>query len=132
MGIAEVFSAGEDLSNDRQYIPAEALLRAAIERSPNWPAPRLELGLLLMQSGDLENARLELAHAQRLDPFHRRVNNQLRLTENLLGVYETIETEHFIIRYRPGVDEALARDMPGPLEEMYDEITAVFRHRPAN
>ncbi|MEM9913426.1 MAG: tetratricopeptide repeat protein [Planctomycetota bacterium] len=127
-----LYTAGEYLSNDRQYVPAESLLRAAIERSPNWPAPRLELGLLLMQSGDLENARLELAHAQRLDPFHRRVNNQLRLTENLLGVYETIETEHFIIRYRPGIDEALARDMPGPLEEMYDEITAVFRHRPAN
>lgn len=127
-----LYTAGEYLSNDRQYAPAEALLRAAIERSPNWPAPRLELGLLLMQSGDLENARLELAHAQRLDPFHQRVNNQLRLAENLLGIYETIETENFIIRFLPGIDEALARDMPGPLEEMYDEITAVFRHRPAN
>ncbi|MEO0515390.1 MAG: tetratricopeptide repeat protein [Planctomycetota bacterium] len=127
-----LYTAGEYLSNDRQYVPAEALLRAAIERSPNWPAPRLELGLLLMQSGDLENARLELAHAQRLDPFHQRVNNQLRLAEKLLGVYETIETEHFIIRYLPGIDEVLARDMPGPLEDMYDEITAVFQHRPAN
>ncbi len=127
-----LYTAGEYLSNDRQYVPAEALLRAAIERSPNWPAPRLELGLLLMQSGDLVNARLELAHAQRLDPFHQRVNNQLRLAEKLFGVYETIETEHFIIRYLPGIDEVLARDMPGPLEEMYDEITAVFQHRPAN
>lgn len=127
-----LYTAGETLSHDRQYIPAEALLRRAIDRSPNWPAPRLELGLLLMQSGDLENARLELAQAQRLDPFHQRVNNQLRLAEKLLGVYETIETEHFIIRYLPGIDEVLARDMPGPLEEMYDEITAVFQHRPAN
>ncbi|MEM9418974.1 MAG: tetratricopeptide repeat protein, partial [Planctomycetota bacterium] len=125
-------TAGEYMSLDRQYAPAEELLRQAIERSPNWPAPRLDLGLLLMQSGDLEGARLELAQAQRLDPFHRRVNNQLRLVEELLGVYETIETEHFIIRYHPGIDEVLARDMPGPLEELYDEITAVFQHRPAN
>ncbi|MEM1109574.1 MAG: tetratricopeptide repeat protein [Planctomycetota bacterium] len=127
-----LYTAGEALSHNRQYGPGEDLLRRAIERSPNWPAPRLELGLLLMQSGDLENARLELAHAQRLDPFHKRVNNQLRLVENLLGEYETIETENFIIRHRPGIDEVLARDMPGPLEEMYDEITAIFRHRPAN
>lgn len=126
-----LYTAGEYLSNDRQYAPAETLLRAAIERSPNWPAPRLELGLLLMQVGDLESARTELAHAARLDPFHKRVNNQLRLAENLLGVYETIETEHFVIRYFPGIDEVLARDMPGPLEAMYDEITAVFQHRPA-
>ncbi|MEM7627256.1 MAG: hypothetical protein AAF333_16795 [Planctomycetota bacterium] len=127
-----LYTAGESLARDRQYIPAEGLLRRAIERSPGWSAPRLELGLLLMQAGDVEAARVELAHAARLDPFHKRVNNQLRLAENLLGVYETIETDHFIIRYKPGIDEALARDMPGPLEEMYDEITAVFRHRPAN
>lgn len=127
-----LYTAGEYLSNDRQYAPAEALLRRAIARSPGWSAPRLELGLLLMQAGDLEAARTELAHAARLDPFHKRVNNQLRLAENLLGLYETIETEHFVIRYKPGIDEVLARDMPGPLEEMYDEITAVFQHRPAN
>ncbi len=125
-----LFTAGEYLATDRQYGPAGDLLRAAIERSPNWPAPRLELGLMLMQLGDLDAARAELAAAARLDPFHARVNNQLRLAENLLGHYETIETEHFIIRYAPGIDEVLARDMPGPLEEMYDEITAVFRHRP--
>lgn len=126
-----LYTAGEYLSTDRQYAPAEVLLRQAIERAPNWPAPRLELGLLLMQSGDVAAARQELAHAARLDPFHRRVNNQLRLAENLLGIYQTIETEHFVIRYKPGIDEVLARDMPGPLEEMYDEITAIFQHRPA-
>ncbi|MEM8737419.1 MAG: tetratricopeptide repeat protein [Planctomycetota bacterium] len=126
-----LYTAGEHLSTDRQYVPAQALLRRAIERSPNWPAPRLELGLLLMQSGDLESARVELAHAARLDPFHHRVNNQLRLVENLLGIFQTIETEHFIIRYKPGIDEVLARDMPGPLEQMYDEITAIFQHEPA-
>ena len=127
-----LYTAGEALSTDRQYAPAAALLRSAIERSPNWPAPRLELGLLLMQSGDLPAAAIELAQASRLDPFHVRVNNQLRLVENLLGIYKTIETEHFVIRYKPGFDEVLARDMPGPLEQMHLELTAVFQHRPAN
>ncbi|MEO1237444.1 MAG: tetratricopeptide repeat protein [Planctomycetota bacterium] len=126
-----LYTAGEALSVARQYASAEDLLRRAVGRSPNWPAPRLELGLLMMQAGDLDAARLELAHAARLDPFHRRVNNQLRLVEQLLGVYQTLETEHFVIRYRPGADEALARDMPGPLEDMHDEITAIFRHHPA-
>ncbi len=127
-----LFTAGEALATDRQYAAAEDLLRQAIRRSPNWPAPRLGLGLLLMQAGDLPAARIELADAARLDPFHLRVNNQLRLVENLLGVYETIETPHFIIRYSPGIDEVLARDMPGPLEAMHRELTAVFQHRPAN
>ena len=125
------YTAGETLSIDRQYPEAEALLREAVRRSPNWAAPRLELGLLLMQSGDLAAARVELADAARLDPFHVRVNNQLRLAEDLLGVYQTIESEHFVIRYRPGIDAVLARDMPEPLEAIHRELTAVFQHRPA-
>lgn len=124
------FTAGATLSIDRQYPPARRLLEEAVARAPNDPAPRLELGLMLMQQGDLPAARSELAAATKLDPFHRGANNQLQLVEALLIGYETIETEHFLIRFRPGVDEALARDMPGPLEEMYDEITAVFGHRP--
>jgi len=124
------FTAGAALAIDRQYPPARRLLEEAVDRAPNDPAPRLELGLMLMQQGDLPAARGVLAAATALDPFHRGANNQLQLVEALLNGYETIETEHFLIRYRPGVDEALARDMPGPLEEMYDEITAVFGHRP--
>ena len=85
---------------------------------------------MLMQQGDLPAARSELAAATKLDPFHRGANNQLQLVEALLNGFKTIETEHFLIRYRPGIDEVLARDMPGPLEAMYKELTAVFDHRP--
>ena len=124
------FTAGAALAMDRQYPPARQLLEEAVARAPNDPAPRLELGLMLMQQGDLVAARSELATATRLDPFHRGANNQLQLVEALLNGYETVETEHFLIRFRPGIDGALARDMPGPLEEMYDELTAVFDHKP--
>ena len=123
-------TAGAALAADRQYPPARRLLEEAVRRAPNDPAPRLDLGLMLMQQGDLPAARDHLAAATKLDPFHRGANNQLQLVEALLNGYETVETEHFLIRYRPGVDEALARDMPGPLEEMYHEITGVFGYRP--
>lgn len=130
-GAAEAyFTAGTALSIDRQYPPARRLLEEAVRRAPNDPAPRLELGLMLMQQGDLPAARAQLAAATKLDPFHRGANNQLQLVEALLNGFQTIETEHFLIRYRPGIDEVLARDMPGPLETMYAELTAVFEHQP--
>ena len=31
---------------------------------------------------------------------------------NELLSYDRIQTGHFLIRYHPGIDEALARDMP--------------------
>lgn len=125
------FTVGTTLSAARQYAQGAEALREAIRRQPNDPAAWTELGLLLMQWGDLEQARDALAQAARLDPFNRRVGNQLRLADDLLG-YETIETEHFVIRYKPGVDEALARDMPPVLEQIHRDITGVFQHVPPN
>lgn len=124
------FEAGQYLSLARQYDAAEAMLRQAIARQPNWPSAHVELGLLLMQAGQDEAARAALAQAVRLDPFNRQAGNQLKLVEQLLG-YAIIETDHFLIRYKPGIDEVLARDMPGELERIYADITSVFEHQPA-
>ena len=123
------FTVGQVLSAARQYDDGAATLREAIKRQPNWPGPWIELGLLLMQDGDLPAAREALATATRLDPFNKRAVNQLRLADELLG-YATLETEHFIIRFKKGIDEALALDMPDELERMHREITAAFRHVP--
>ncbi|HEX7010096.1 MAG TPA: tetratricopeptide repeat protein, partial [Phycisphaeraceae bacterium] len=122
--------AGIYLSLWRQYEAAETVLREAVRRQPNWPAPRIELGLMLMQAGRLDDARVELARAAELDPFNRRANNQLKLAEALRS-YEVIETEHFIIRYHDGVDAALAQDMPEALEGIYRQVTGAFEHQPA-
>jgi len=122
-------TAGTFLSMARQYDLAERVLREAVERDGNWPRPRVELGLLLMQMGELEAARDTLARATELDPFQLRANNQLELVKSLLG-YETIETEHFIIRYQSGIDRVLARDMPKRLEAIYDDLTAALNHEP--
>ncbi len=123
------FTVGRFLSKARQYPAGEAALRTAINRVGNWPQPRIELGLLLMQAGDESAALVELSHAARLDPFNRRANNQLKLAQEL-ATYDHIRTEHFLIRYQPGIDEALAQDMPKQLEQVYRHITGVFGYQP--
>lgn len=123
------YTAGRYLSLGRQFPEAEAALRQAIALQPNWSAPRTELGLALMQAGKEEAAGVELKEANRLDPFNRRASNQLKLLEQLRE-YKQIKTEHFIIYFKPGIDEALARDMPEPLEQIYRDVTGIFRHRP--
>lgn len=120
---------GKYLALARQYDAGEAILRDAIAQQPNWSEPRVELGLLLMQSGDEEKAYTQLQEAARLDPFNVRAANQLELLHELRN-YARIETEHFIIKYKPGIDEVLARDMPEELERIYRDITATYDHRP--
>lgn len=121
---------GRYLAVARQYDWAARVLAEAVNRRPNWPAPRVELGLLLMDAGKPEDARHQLREAVRLDPFNARADNQLRLVDELLG-FETLETDRFIIRYKAGIDEVLARDMPEPLERMHREITEAFGFVPA-
>ncbi|MEM6755993.1 MAG: tetratricopeptide repeat protein [Planctomycetota bacterium] len=120
---------GLALSHARQYPQAEHHLREAVSRQPNDAAPRVALGLLLMQAGTLDQAHAELALANALDPFNRYAGNSLTLVEELLG-WETIETDHFVIRYKPGIDAALAADMPAILESLYADVTAEFGHEP--
>jgi len=62
----------------------------------------------LMQSGDEANAEGVLQVAAKLDPFNRRAANQLKLVQQLLG-YATVRTEHFIVKYKPGIDQVLER-----------------------
>ena len=123
--------AGGYLSYARQYDDSAKMLREAIKRRPSWPAPRVELGLMLMQDGDEKAAFTELKRAVELDPFNVRAGNQLQLVEALLG-YEVIRTEHFIIKYKKGIDAVLARDMADQMEEMYDDVTEAFEHKPKN
>lgn len=112
---------GKTLSEYRQYEYSAEILRRAIELSPNWGEPRLQLGLMLVQAGKDDAARLALTDAMKLDPFNVRAQNSLKLLEEL-ATYETIETEHFIIRYKAGVDELLAREMPEVLERIHERV----------
>ncbi len=125
------YTAGKYLALARRYPAAARYLATATEREPNWPAPRIELGLLHMQAGDEHAAAATLAHAARLDPFNRQAKNQLALAKDLLN-YEQIRTEHFIIKFQPGIDRALAADMPEHIEKIHRRLTTTFNHTPKN
>ena len=113
----------------RQYADARDLLLEAQSREPNWSVPRNELGLLEMQAGHDEPALAALTEAVRLDPFDKRVAFSKRLIEELL-TWKVFESDHFRVRCKPGVDEALAAAMPAELEAMYEEVTTRFAHEP--
>lgn len=114
---------GKTLSEARQYEYAAEVLRRAVELAPNWGEPRLQLGLMLVQAGKDNEARDALTQAMTLDPFNLRAQNSLTLLTEL-ATYETIETEHFIIRYKAGPDEVLAREMPPILEAIHERVCA--------
>ena len=124
-----LYQVGRYLAFAREYDRGAQYLRLAISRDTYWPAPHIELAMLLSQDGRDAEALDVLGKVTALDPFNRRAANTLVLFEELSN-YETLETEHFIIRYRKGIDEALARDMPDRLEQMYAEVTAFYDHRP--
>lgn len=117
-----LLEVGERLADDRQYEAAAEFLRQAADRQPNWARAWIALGLLEMQSGRDAAAREALTTAAGLDPFNARAANSLRLVVELL-TYERIESEHFIIRYKPGIDQALALDMPAILERIHARVS---------
>ncbi len=113
--------AGWALAERRQYAEAAEMLEEAIRRAPNLPEPAIELGLLELQSGRDLSALTALRRVAQLDPFNARAVNSLKLLEELVG-YSTFESEHFVVRYKPGIDEILAREMLGPLEKAHARI----------
>lgn len=114
--------AGWALSERRQYGPSAEMLEEAMARQPNRPESAILLGLLELQSGRDLNALAALRRVAELDPFNARAINSLELIEELV-TYDTIETEHFVIRYKPGVDRVLAREMPEVLERIHERVT---------
>jgi len=112
---------GRTLSDSRQYTYADEVFRRAIDLAPNWGEPRLQLGLMLVQAGKDDQARQALTDAINLDPFNLRAQNSLKLLTEL-ATYLTIQTPHFIIRYKPGQDEILANEMPDILEAIHTRV----------
>ncbi len=113
---------GKALAEQRQYADAAKYLEAATRRAPKLAETWIELGLLEVQAARDERALAALEKAEALDPFNVRASNSLKLVREVRN-FARIETEHFIIRYRPGVDLALAREMPPILERVYARVT---------
>ena len=112
----------DTLGEFRQYELAESMYNQVIERAPFYAHPRLRLGLLLVQAGKDNLARTTLEEALALDPFDLRAQNSLTLVTEL-GSYATIESEHFIVRYKPDTtDSILAHEMPTVLERIHKRV----------
>ena len=128
-------AAGKAMAESRQYAEAADYLRVASTRAPNWVDPVVELGLSELQAGHNDASLAALETATKLDPYNVRADNSLTLLREL-ATYATIESPHFIIRYKPGIDEVLAKEMPGPLERSYARVTGNgpggIDHRPAH
>jgi cellulose synthase operon protein C len=120
---------GRHLALNRQYDLAASALEEAVRRQPGWPSPRIELGLLEMQSGRDDKALQALKSVASMDPFNKRAANSLFLLEEL-ATYEQIESEHFVVRYKPGVDKVLAEMMLDPLERIHSIVAGRFKFEP--
>lgn len=113
---------GKAMAGSRQYDEASRYLREASARWPRWAEPQVELGLSDMQAGRTKDAEAALDRALSLDRFNIRAENSLKLLREL-NSYATIESDHFVVRYKPGVDEVLAREMPAVLERLHARVT---------
>lgn len=115
-------AVGKAMAEARQYAEASTYLRTAAERSPAWPEPIIELGLSEMQAGRNDEARVALEKARTLDRFNPRAENSLTLLKEL-ATYTSNESEHFIVRCKPGEDEILAKEMLPVLERIFARVT---------
>ncbi len=122
-------SLAEIVDMFRQHTVAEPLLKQAILLMPQLSQPKNALGQLYMQTGQIDEARKTLDEAFKADPYHVRVSN-MRKVIKVLDDYESIATEHFVIRADGKLDKLLARYMAEYLEEIYPELTALFGFEP--
>lgn len=126
-----ICAVGAALSEARQYAEAATYLERAAARQPLLSIPWIELGLLEMQAGRDIRAKDALTKALALDPFNVRAANSLKLVDEL-NSFDEIESDHFVVRYKPGIDEVLARQMPAVLEQIYHDVCgpSMFDHEP--
>jgi cellulose synthase operon protein C len=111
-------SLADALDRLRRWPAAAKYYQEAMTRMPQLVAPAGQLGMMLMRLGDEERAKHVLDEAFKSDPFNVRVINTLKVLE-VLDAYETLETEHFRIKFDPKKDKVLARYMGQWLEEVY-------------
>lgn len=119
----------QGLETRRKYPMAEKLYQHAIRVMPQLSQPKTSLGMLYMQTGRTEQAQQILDDAFKADPYHVRVSN-MRKVLGVLSKYETISTDHFIVRFDSEEDRILAEYMAEYLEESYEELVALYGFEP--
>jgi len=123
------FALAERLEDRKHYDQAEKYYKIAIAYRPKIPWPHNSLGLLYMRLGREKDARIVLDEAFKADEFNVRVSNTLKVLKHL-DKYETLKTEHFLLRFDPENDGRLARYMANYLEEIYADLSTRFGYHP--
>ncbi|PQO29227.1 hypothetical protein C5Y96_15895 [Blastopirellula marina] len=114
----------------RKYPDAAKYLAQARKQMPQLIRVHGDLGMVLMRMGEEETAKEVLDEAFAADPFNVRVKNTLEVLD-VLATYETIETDHFVIRFDPSKDRLLAVYMSRFLEEnVYPKVCQGLGYTP--
>jgi cellulose synthase operon protein C len=124
-----LFVLGTSLETRRKFDLAERCYRQAMLSAPQLPEPKTALGMLYLRIGRNQDAAKILDKAFESDPYHVRVSN-LRKVLKLLEGYESLPTDHFVIRYDSQADKILAHYMAEYLEEEYPALVAQFGFEP--
>ncbi len=123
------FELGHALEERKRYGDAEKYLSKAAELRPMLAGPRNGLGLLQLRLGNEKAARTALDKAFETDPFNVRVSNSIKVLKHL-DKYDTIQTEHYELRFDPATDKLLARFIAAYLEETHVELKRQFGYEP--
>jgi tetratricopeptide (TPR) repeat protein len=121
---------GERLDERKRFDQAEKFFKEAIRLRPNLPDAYSKLGQLYMRMAREDEARPLLEKAFEQDKFNIRVFNTLKVVDHL-EKYETLKTEHFLIRFDPKHDKVLAAFVGKYCEEIYKDLAGKFQYRPA-
>ncbi|RME40104.1 MAG: tetratricopeptide repeat protein, partial [Planctomycetota bacterium] len=113
---------GDALGGIRQYAASEKAYQKAIEFDPTDANARAELGMMYMQWGDEEKARVALEAAWDLDPFNERTHFTLELLDQIAH-FARVETPHFIVKYDAQADPGLGEYAAAYLEDIYERVT---------
>ena len=119
---------GEYCEARRRFGLAEQFFSRTVAVMPQLAAAQTNLGLLYMRTGKLDKAEAILEDAFKADPFHVRVSNMRKVVGVLKG-YETIRTEHFVVRV-DAADRMLGEYMAEYLEEVHGELAGQYRYTP--
>lgn len=108
---------------------AERALRQALQSMPQLAEPKTELALLYMRTGKTAKAGELFDEAFDADPYHVRVSN-MRKVWKLLDGFESVTSDHFVIRAGTPADIILAQYMADYLEQQYAGLTEQFGYEP--
>ncbi len=120
---------GAFFEQQRKLRYAEVCYQAAIDHMPQLAQPKTELGMLMFQSGRLDEAQRLLDAAFEADPYHVRVSNMRKVLKVLDG-YAAITTPHFVIRADSQLDRVLAKYLAEELETVYTRVTEEYGYEP--